>query len=405
LVLLAAGSSYALAQQVTTKKSTTAAISFVGAPIILTGAFYYPGYDYLPGTSLALAACALSARRRVTMSGVCIGLLVFTKLIMAPLALSAVACIFYASNRMFQSYKLILAAGMIVVVIICVLFARSEFWPYIEITLENVEHSQSPFFINSSSMWTLVASHVKRISSPLLSTLLFSFFLSLFIAIILLPRQNYKRRRIIVLIITSLVTITIALVVLMLTGLWEIHDQILYFPSVLIAICLTAVIESAYSSARPILMLCFITSLAFLLGGGPELRRYLHRPEGIIVSAKMLNAATPVAVRLLALGPTGAYARLGSNDDYGSPLGLTRWKLICPRFHQWPFQSSEALGKVLKCASAAPNLIVAKSIAHLDGNPAWNQFVDNVEDLLRSSYKCDTESGLRICTRLGTPFP
>jgi hypothetical protein len=115
----------------------------------------------------------------------------------------------------------------------------------------------------------------------------------------------------------------------------------------------------------------------------------------------MLDAIPPAAKRLLRIGATGAGARLGQNDDYGHAFGLNNWKLVCPRIDQYSFQSAKILNEVLSCASSAPTLIVTESFVHKEGRPIWNQFIDNGEILLRSSYSCDAESGLRICSRVG----
>jgi hypothetical protein len=400
LVIIAAASSFALAQLITTKRYA-AAVSFVAVPIILTGTFYFPGCTELPGVSLSLAACAFVARRRLIISGVCIGLLVFTKEVMVPVAVVAVACIFLARFRPIDSYKLVLPTAVTIFGIGCILLARSEFWPFVKVTIENIRYSQNPVLIDSNSLWTSVTSRLHRISSSSLYSSIFSFLVSLFLVLSLLSQHHRKRRLVVSLITASVASFVVAAIVLALTGLWDQHNQILYIPSVLIAICVSAMVESGFRSARPILLFCLSVNLAFLLGGSPGPGRYLHKPMDIIASVRMLDAIPPAAKRLLRIGSTGAYARLGPNDDYGHAFGLNNWKLVCPRFHQYSFQSAKILNEVLSCAASAPTLIVTESFAHEEGRPIWNQFIDNGETLLRSSYSCDAESGLRICTRVG----
>jgi hypothetical protein len=103
---------------------------------------------------------------------------------------------------------------------------------------------------------------------------------------------------------------------------------------------------------------------------------------------------------LLAYGSGSTYARLGQNDDQGHAVGLGKWKLSCPRFHQYRFESATILNNVLKCASTAPVLIIANSIVPEpeSNSPTWNDFVAGVEQIAKG-YSCDASSGLRICVR------
>ena len=114
----------------------------------------------------------------------------------------------------------------------------------------------------------------------------------------------------------------------------------------------------------------------------------------------LLGSLSPEAQRLLATGSSGSYARLGRGfDDQGHAFGLRRWNLVCPRFHQYLSDSERDLAEVLACASSVPMLIVAESLSPMKGEPIWNHFVGNVEDLIRSSYACDATTGLRVCKR------
>ena len=112
-----------------------------------------------------------------------------------------------------------------------------------------------------------------------------------------------------------------------------------------------------------------------------------------------LGELSPAAHRVLSIGGSGTYARLGTNDDSGAAVGLSNWRLACPRFHQYPFQSATLLNEVFKCSSSAPVLIIAESLAPRTGWPSWNEFVVKVEDLAAHEYSCDANSGLRVCTR------
>ena len=113
---------------------------------------------------------------------------------------------------------------------------------------------------------------------------------------------------------------------------------------------------------------------------------------------KTLGALAPEARKVLAVGSTGTYARFGENDDQGSAVGLAKWRLLCPRFHQYPFQPASILDESLKCAENAQVLIVSESFGSTPKSPTWNEFVAGAQRLLQN-YSCDSPSGARACTR------
>ena len=65
-------------------------VSFGMAPLILTGAFYAPGYTHLPGVALTLLAFAALTSNRYVIAGSLLGALAFFKLVMLPVALALV---------------------------------------------------------------------------------------------------------------------------------------------------------------------------------------------------------------------------------------------------------------------------------------------------------------------------
>lgn len=104
-LLLAVIAAYFLASRLADKRAAMVT-GFIAVPIILTGAFYVPGYTHLPGTSLCLAAYALALRGRLTLAGLATGILLFTKLIMAPVAGALVACERFGGSCDAKAWKL-----------------------------------------------------------------------------------------------------------------------------------------------------------------------------------------------------------------------------------------------------------------------------------------------------------
>jgi hypothetical protein len=137
------------------------------------------------------------------------------------------------------------------------------------------------------------------------------------------------------------------------------------------------------------------------LAGAPNPTRYY---QSLDVSYAKISRLSPEAQRLLKIGNTGTYARLGWGDN-GHAIGLRHWKLACPRFHQYIFDPDAVLNKVFECASTSPTLLIASNFMDLrdDAPPSSKELVTRVERVLNESYSCDADSGLRICMcRLGS---
>jgi hypothetical protein len=144
LLLLAAAAVYLLALKVTSRW-TAIAVSLLAAPIVLIGGYYTPGYSELPGVVLALIGIALAFYDRPFLAGCCIGTLIFAKLIYVPVAVAGVGLVVIIHRRP-QDLLLVAAATVASALsVICILFIRGEFWPFIEGIKLNIAYSQGPF--------------------------------------------------------------------------------------------------------------------------------------------------------------------------------------------------------------------------------------------------------------------
>jgi hypothetical protein len=143
-----------------------------------------------------------------------------------------------------------------------------------------------------------------------------------------------------------------------------------------------------------------VVCVALLLGGGGNPERYIRSIRDAPNKISRLSSLSQEAQRLLAIGESGSYARLGGNDDEGHAFGLRKWSLVCPKFHQYLFDAEQVLDKVFACASSAQTLIVEKSFAVAEGWPIWDRFVTRMEGSLQANYSCDAKNGLRICRRI-----
>jgi hypothetical protein len=398
LIAIAAGAAYIVAAQTGTRWPA-AVISFVAVPLTLTGAFYHPGYTELPGIALAMAAVAASCRERPFLAGLCIGLLAFTKLIFTPVALLSAVCFPLWRRRVFDVSTIALGALMSATLVTGVLALRGELLPFIETIKLNIDYAQRALIGSQGGLMALVA-HIKWIWSAASCQIAM---ISLATALILigLSRNSGVSPVAIGAAAACISAFLGSLLVLSLTGLWKHHLQILYVPSIIAAAGLTPFIHSAAARSR-LSALGLAVLIGYLLGGISEPGEYVRRYAQSLGSYAELTELSPEAQRLLQTGDAGIYSRFGTNDDQGHARGLRSWRLACPRFHQYYFEPAALLNRVFDCASATPTLIISRDFGPGPPQP-WDAFAERVENLIRSSYSCDADAGLRICRRHVSP--
>lgn len=395
LVAIAASAAFFIALKLASRW-TAVATSFIATPIILTGEFYYPGYTELPGITLVLVAMAASVFERPALAGSCIALLAFTKLIFVPIALLGVSCFLLADRRFFDFIFVVLGASASMALIVLVLFIRSELSAFAETIRLNVAYSQGGL-IGSKKGLASLATHIKRIGGWSLFAEIVPLLLGTTLALIALSKKFKNNDGQIAISAACILTLAGSLALLSITGLWDQHRQILYIPAIIVVLSLTPLLESSVEIAR-LRTLGLIFLIGFIMAGPLSLRAYIKAIGSFPESYAELAQLSPETQRLLSIGSSGIYARFGQNDDMGHAVGLGNWKLACPRFHQYPFESAALLNKVFECASTAPALIISADMVPVTDWPLWNEFVARVEHLTES-YSCDARSSLRVCTR------
>ncbi len=200
---------------------------------------------------------------------------------------------------------------------------------------------------------------------------------------------------------SAVLSLPTTFLVLLLTGLWQHHNQLLHIPAVLALISLAPVLENALNR-KPLTAILVMGLTAVLMSGPPMPKRYARAWLNSANAVAALRDPSPETKKLLTLAASGTYARLGRNDDAGHAIGLDSWHLQCPRFHQYDFQPEAVLEPVFKCVSTADYLLIGTDFSKEDApnsDPYWDKFVSEAEQLLASHYDCDAPSGLRACKR------
>lgn len=376
-------------------------VAFLATPVILTANAYLPGYTELPGVAVCLAVAALALRRRPFLAGILVGVLIYLKLIYLPVALvlAVSQLVFQRDVRGLARFTGggLLSAGIGAVTLI----AQGEFKAYLHALTMNVQYATGPIVGGPWAALGHLELAMTRSSEIEIATAAV-----IVVGVVLLAKLKRieldpAQKQLVWL--SALATMS-CLAVLAVTGLWEHHALLLHVPALLALSLLATVtgnavrpqtqdrrmqVKSALLSAAAVVLLIGVPAV-------PNLVRAWHGLPGVWAKD---TGQPPEARALLMLGPGGEYARLGENDDEGHAAGLpSSWDLACPRFHQYPFESTAVLNDVLQCAAQSPVLVVSPSLAPETGWADWNNFVSATEQLIATRYECRRSAQIRVCT-------
>lgn len=390
LVLISCCSMFSVAATLCSR-STAAIVSFALAPIVLTGGFYVAGHTHLPGTALIFACLALCWTNRPFLGGVLLAVLAATKLPLAPLggAVVLTVVLWRGGGQGFVRC----AAGAVIAGggILALLYYRGELGPFWQAFQDNVAYAQGGPTAGSSRPWL---DHLLRVKSKASALAVIGILVCSTIA----ARYGFRRQRSDVLILVGccLVTSLASIAILALSGLWPHHNQVLYVPACLALMAAAPAFDAWRRDYSRVAAVAGVL-MALTLGGALDAFLIPQRFMGFRHAISSLNELSPETIALLDTRTTGAYARLGGNDDMAHAIGLRAWTLSCPKFHQYPFESREQLHAVLACALSAPNVIVARSFQPIETRPFWSEFVSDGERALAAAFECRNEGGIRIC--------
>jgi hypothetical protein len=393
-------------------------ILLIAVPLLVTGAFWIPGYNHLPATALSLLACFLFLRKKMLLTGGCIGLVAFTKLIAFPLP--AVFCLAYevilwdkkVSSVNFKRIVIgFLSASTIIIII---LLARHELLGYLQTQRNNFFYSQG-LLIDNSSLANSFASHLRTmfLNSRRALLLLLSLIASM-IFLAYIATQLRVERKTKAFVISTLTTCIISIIILGLTGIWDHHMSLMYFSQTLILICIAISLNSKKNFANSLFGIAIVVSAILLSGTSPitNWSHYVELPTHIIPKIVSLTQPSPETKAFRAIYPNGTeFARLGQNSHV-IPHGLANDKLICPDFQQYYFYSPERLKHILNCVKTASTLVVDSSFARFSKAPDWwprdsqkqimiknwNDFVTAGESIIQAQYSCKILDNIRICS-------
>lgn len=356
-----------------------AATAFLPVPAILIGYGYHPGYTELPGVAVSLLVFAASFFGRSVIAGLLIGLLVFMKLPYAPIALVIAVSVSVATGRLSDLYRIAISLALAVAMISSVLLLRGELLPFLETTRANFGYANGE--LTSASSWPGRAyQHLQRVGGWQAAKVVAINIALIAFSFTLLP-GNAARAEIRATRAAGVAALLGATLILMSTGLFIHHSLVLAIPTVITLLLLNPLAGCVVNrrGEQPFIhpgSIAAIVLVALCIAGTGWPRGETLFPGQFETKLANLNATPPEARLLSQFGLAREYARLGGNDDQGAAVGLGGWQLVCPRFHQYPFESGQVLDAVYDCAKTAPVLVVSKSLAPDPERKQWNAFVD-----------------------------
>jgi hypothetical protein len=381
-------------------RASSIALSLIATPLILTGGLYEPGATHLPGVALTLVAVGLAIRGRPALAGVAVAGVCAVKLVMAPLVVPLVLLV--AARRSWPARSVgwcsAGAAGGLLLVA-SALVVRGELQGYLQTQAWNVDYTGTSVLLGSGSP---VAAHLAR-GLGLVGVVVAAALAAVVIASLAVGMRAGRPPLKDLLLVRELTgtALLAGLGILALTGMWPHHGQVLHVAAVLAIILVAKHLQlSTVSHAAAIVV---ASSTVLVLSG-----LLVPKPASIEMPSPSerwgaLHTPSPETTAVLALASSGMYARLGSHDDHGHAEGLAGWRLLCPRFHLYPWDAPASIRAAASCALDAPILIVSDQIRERTGplsSPAWNAMVRSTEARLAQAYTCEAFEGGRLC-RLG----
>lgn len=372
--------------------------AWIGTPLIVTGVHYFPGNSHPPGIAMTLAALAAALSGRWVLAGIALGLLWFVKIPLLPLGFALVLTVIVLRRSSRAAALAATGVAGTAAVFAVLLAVRGELGPYVGMLRANVGYANSTL---TDSALGPVLTRLARVAFPeaILITLVT-------IAVVVWVWALARREPAAVdpqtrsLTILAAVALGASIAILAASGLWWHHDQILYVPAVLTLILMVSLAWRAFVDSRSLLVV-FVVAVALVLAGS--------NPRVFIASAQEARAAISsimepsVETRALqSLGEPGSYARIGTNDDYGSATGLREWTLACPAFHQYPYDPEFRLQSIVECLPTADAVVVSPAgLKWLAASPVeegpFADFLTSVEAILDQDFTCSPFESVLLC--------
>ena len=391
-IVLAAASVYVIARFQPLSRPLASYVGFGLAPLVLLGAAYFMGSTHLPAIALLLSAIALFYSRHPLTAGLVLGVLLFFKLVMLPMAIVVIVTAAVALRRRADLRWVALGFGSAVVIVAVILSLRGELSGFIETQVHNVLYSQSPIV---SAEQTGVLERIKRYLVILVNPQVAAIE-SVTVAILVWtwvtgtrrgPRQPEALWRI------TVSAFLMAVLTIAITGKWFHHAQTFAVSSTLALVLLVAHLRQQ-KMAKGWIAPALAAVATYPLAGLPQPAMYVEAVTD--ASTRWVQATTvDTMTRILREQEPGAVSFIGETVPQSG--GLAGWTIACRHIAQRPFNPPTIFEETLECLPNSEVIVVSKDIDQASSFPEYDQFLAGVRELLQARYACEQIQNLNVC--------
>lgn len=402
-VLVCSVSLYAIARFGDLGRRSSVFIAGALGPVIVLGFPYFMGSTHLPGVALTLLATALFLRHRTTWSGLAVGILVFVKFVMLPLALAVIVATAIRTDgrrapRALRPFAF--GLGGTIAAVALVMLVRGELWGFIETQQHNILYSQSPIVSAAyTSLYQKVGQHIViLVNTHILVIWLTSGAIALF--------ASWSHRRAgsnrswldqSVLWWAASTALVAAVASIAITGKWIHHAEILAVSSLLFMVVLATTLRTSWRWPSWI-SLALVAAITIPLAGLVPLSTYRDALSTFTLNWQKANQTDPLTEILLQRVPTSV-AFVGWGNLVPRTKELPGWTVACRHIAQRPFNPKIIFDETIECLPSAELIVITNDYGRDPAFPEYTAFVDSVEALVDQQYTCTQVPNFRLCER------
>lgn len=395
-VVMAAIAIFVIARRTKIQSTLAAFTAFVLAPIVILGMPYFMGSTHLPAVGLLLAAVALIYSDRPLLAGIAIGVLLFFKLVMVPIAIVTVAAAIFA-NRKKPAIAPFLGGFLGTLATISILLLiRGELIAFVDTQVHNILYSQSPIVsAEQTGLVQKIGQHIViLINSHIAGVILTTAIIGL-IAIPYLAANKDRWPQLPGLWWTTAAAFVMAGGTIAVTGKWFHHAEIFAVSSTLALVLLTGWLANQRET-KTIVAAIAAAVVTYPLAATPPPAHFTSAFTDISQRWSEATTIDPLTRVLLDREPSSV-AFIGESVPQAS--GLEDWTIACRHVAQRPFNPEEVFTETLECLPDAETIVITKELTPDPAFPAYTDFTQGVEDLVTQQFTCEQAETFRICTR------